>query len=120
MFRSAIVLTGLLLFVISAASTSFAADTKQVYDFYCAQCHGLTGKGDGANVTDDMATTPRDFSNKADMNKLTDKDVRSAIADGGPAVGKSAVMPPWSKTLTDSEIDGLVKHIRKLCKCKGK
>jgi len=120
MFRLAIVLTGLCLFIISSAASSFASDVKVVYDFYCAQCHGEGGKGDGVNVTKDMATTPRNFTNAADMNKLSDKDLRSAIADGGPAVGKSAIMPPWSKTLTDKEIDALVKHIRVLCKCKGK
>jgi len=27
-------------------------------------------------------------------------------------------MPPWGDTFTDNEIKDLVKHLRKLCKCK--
>lgn len=35
------------------------------------------------------------------------------------AASKSALIPPWGKTLTDKEVDGLVKHLRHLCQCKG-
>ena len=41
------------------------------------------------------------------------------ILDGGPAVSKSAMMPPWSKTLSEAEVDGLIQHLRKLCGCEG-
>jgi hypothetical protein len=30
------------------------------------------------------------------------------------------MMPPWGKTLTKDEVDALIKHLRVLCKCKGK
>jgi hypothetical protein len=29
-------------------------------------------------------------------------------------------MPPWGKTLSDGDVDGLVKLLRKFCNCKGK
>ncbi len=97
-----------------------AADIEKVFKFYCAQCHGVDGKGKGPNVTKDFATNPRNFTDPEEMNKLTDGDMKTAIMDGGPAVSKSELMPPWSKTLTEEEVDGLVTHIRKLCGCEGK
>ena len=54
------------------------------------------------------------------MNKLTDADIKNMILDGGPSASKSPMMPPWSKTLTEEEVDGLVKKLRTLCNCKGK
>ncbi|VAX11313.1 hypothetical protein MNBD_GAMMA26-887 [hydrothermal vent metagenome] len=118
--RITILTTLLLVFGFAAASSAQADDVKKTFDFYCAQCHGLDGKGKGPNVTKDFATTPRNFADPKEMNKLTDADVRTAIKDGGPAVSKSELMPPWGMSLTDEEMDGLVGYIRKLCQCKGK
>jgi cytochrome c oxidase cbb3-type subunit III len=97
-----------------------AAETEKVFKFYCAQCHGLTGKGDGPNVTKDFPVSPRNFTNAKEMNKLSDADLKNVIMDGGPSVSKSPMMPPWGKTLSGAEVDGLIKHLRALCKCKGK
>ena len=51
-----------------------ASGAEQVYKFYCAQCHGLTGKGDGPNVTKDFPVSPRNFANAKEMDKLSDAD----------------------------------------------
>ncbi len=97
-----------------------AADDKQLYEFYCAQCHGLTGKGDGPNVTKDFKTDPRDFTSVVDMEKLSDADIKNVIMDGGAAVSKSELMPPWGATIAEADIDKLAAYVRKLCKCKAK
>jgi mono/diheme cytochrome c family protein len=97
-----------------------ASETEKVFKFYCAQCHGLEGKGDGPNVTKDFPVSPRNFTNAAEMNKLSDADLKNVIMDGGPSVSKSPMMPPWGKTLTPEQVDGLIKHLRTLCNCKGK
>ena len=94
-----------------------AADGEQLYQFYCAQCHGIGGKGDGPNVTKSMPVTPRNFTKAAEMNKLSDADLRNVINDGGPALSKSPMMPPWSKTLDKAQVEAIVGHIRKLCNC---
>lgn len=98
----------------------YAADAEQLFKFYCAQCHGLEGKGNGPNVTESFATDPRDFTDRAEMEKLSDADIKNVILDGGPSASKSELMPPWSKTLTEEEVDTLVSYIRKLCKCQAK
>jgi cytochrome c oxidase cbb3-type subunit III len=103
-----------------AVTPATAAEDVKVFEFYCAQCHGLTGKGDGPNVTKDFPVSPRNFTNAKEMDKLSDADLKNVIMDGGPSVSKSPMMPPWNKTLSDAEVDGLVKQLRVLCKCKGK
>ena len=110
-------LIGLALWVPTGA---LAADAETTFKFYCAQCHGLTGEGDGPNVTKNFPVSPRNFTNAKEMNKLSDADIKNVVLDGGPAASKSPMMPPWGKTLTGPQVDGLVKHLRKLCKCKGK
>ena len=71
-------------------------------------------------MTKDFPVSPRNFTNAKEMNKLTDADIKNVILDGGPAASKSPMMPPWSKTLTEAEVDALVGHLRELCACKGK
>jgi len=105
---------------LSGASQAADEGTKQLFDFYCAQCHGTGGKGDGPNVTDDFPVNPRNFTKKDEMNKLTDADIKNVILKGGPVASKSPMMPPWGKTLSTGEIDSLVVYLRELCQCKGK
>jgi mono/diheme cytochrome c family protein len=113
--------TALLVFSFSSSPLRAAdADTKQLFNFYCAQCHGTGGKGDGPNVTDDFPVNPRNFTKKDEMNKLTDADIKNVILKGGPVASKSPMMPPWGKTLSDEEVDSLVLYVRELCQCKGK
>ena len=104
---------GLALGVVGSAQ---AADAKQVYEFYCAQCHGVNGDGKGINVTKDFATDPRNFTVGAEMSKRTDADIVGVIKDGGPSISKSSLMPPWGATLTKEEVDGLLAYIRKFAK----
>ncbi len=87
------------------------------YRVYCMQCHGISGKGSGINSRD-MEVPPRNHSDSKYLKTRTDVELFKAVKEGGAAISKSALMPPWGKTLSDAEIDGLVKHIRKLCKCK--
>ena len=116
-----IILAGALLSgVLGFAANAGAADADKLFKFYCAQCHGLNGDGKGPNVTETFPVTPRAFNNAAEMNKLTDADVRNVIREGGPIGGKSEMMPPWGKTLTDEEIEALVGKLRSLCQCEGK
>src|SRR5574337_887015 len=107
------------LFTLCALS-AYAATAEENYRFYCAQCHGLEGRGDGPNATKSQPVSPRDHTSAAEMNKLTDEDILNSITDGGAATSKSTLMPPFGKTLTKPEIAALKDYLRKLCKCKGK
>ncbi|OGS94254.1 MAG: hypothetical protein A3G79_00995 [Gallionellales bacterium RIFCSPLOWO2_12_FULL_57_18] len=116
MSRFVITTTLALGLALGAVGSAQAADNKQVFDFYCAQCHGVNGDGKGINVTKDFATDPRNFTIAADMSKRSDDDIRTVIKDGGPAISKSPLMPPWGATLTAAEVDGLLAYIRKMAK----
>jgi mono/diheme cytochrome c family protein len=96
------------------------AEAEQLFKFYCAQCHGLEGKGDGPNISKEFPVDPRNFTESAEMEKLSDADIKNVVMDGGPSASKSPMMPPWGKTLTEEEVDALVKYLRKLCNCTGK
>ncbi len=84
----------------------------------CAQCHGVRGNGAGINKAD-MPVAPRKHTNTAEMARLKDSDLYDAISQGGIAVGKSTLMPPWSGIMTDTEIKEMVAYLRELCHCKG-
>lgn len=117
MKKSIVAIFSLMMVMSIGKGTSYAVSAEENYKWYCSQCHGLSGKGDGINVTKDMAVTPRNHASAADMSKLSDADLTNAIADGGPANSKSPLMPPFGKTLTSDEIKDLVSYLRKLCNC---
>lgn len=106
-----------LLTVTVAPSIATAASASDNYRFYCAQCHGLEGLGDGPNATRNQPVEPRDHTSAYEMGKLTDEDIGYVIRDGGVATSKSTLMPPFGATLSEEEIAELVVHIRKLCNC---
>jgi cytochrome c oxidase cbb3-type subunit 3 len=108
-----------LFFAVSSTMVQ-AATAKENYDYYCTQCHGAKGKGDGINATDEMPVSPRNHTDPKEMGKLTSEDVYFAIKDGGKSVGKSSLMPRWGNTINDDEIKDLVKYLSTLCKCKYK
>ena len=107
----------------SAAPPSQAADSakgQEVYNTYCALCHGPTGLGDGVGA-EALDPKPRDLSSAEILEGYTDEYLVNVIANGGMAVGKSPAMPPWSGIVSPEDIDNVVAHIRQnLCKCEYK
>ena len=99
------------------AAGALAASADENYRFYCSQCHGLEGKGDGPNATESQPVSPRDHTSAYEMKKISDPELISVIRDGGAATSKSTLMPPFGKTLTEKEIRDLKDYLRKLCKC---
>ena len=104
---------------VAAATAAPAASPVLNYRFYCAQCHGLTGRGDGPNATRHQPVAPRDFTSGSEMSILTDAEIILAIEHGGAATAKSTLMPPFVSTLTGKEIVELKDYLRRLCRCTG-
>lgn len=97
-----------------------AAKGRQVYDTYCALCHGPTGKGDGPGAAA-LEPKPRDLSSAELMQGKTDENLVNVITNGGAAAGLSAAMPPWNGVISAEDIQNVVAHIRQnLCKCQYK
>jgi len=97
-----------------AAPTS-PSSGKEMYQAYCAACHGETGAGDGFNAFN-LDPHPRDLSAPDFQKKKSDADLADAIRRGGSGVGLSALMPPWGHTLSDRQVGELVLYIRTLSK----
>ena len=94
-----------------------AAEGKALYMHWCAQCHGLEGRGDGVNSTLDMSINPRDHTDPTFMSTRSDEQFADIILGGGTRGAKSPLMPPWEATLTKEEVDAMVAYLRELCDC---
>ena len=122
MVKALMLLGGLICsLAISAEGASvLAGSAEENYRLYCVQCHGTLGNGEGINQTaGGLTVSPRNHTSAKHMSELSDDELRLAIAEGGDAVQKSDLMPPWGKTLSAEAIDQLVHHLRTLCKCEG-
>lgn len=84
-----------------AATPAFAEDipaaaqeeAKSIFAMRCATCHGAGGHGDGAAAIA-MNPKPRSFADAEWQKSVTDQQIEQIIVGGGPATGKSPLMPP--------------------------
>lgn len=99
----------------AAEDPKYQASAK-LYDTYCAQCHGVQRNGKGVN-TAALSVQPRDHSDTKGMSSIPLDELTKAIREGGAAVNKSALMPPWSSVLSDAQITDMVAYLRHVCRC---
>ena len=92
--------------------------TRKTYQWYCAQCHGIEGKGDGINAKF-LTVPPRNHTKAAYLETRTDKQLFKAIKFGGLSVGRAPCMPAWGHTIDEKTIHQLVLYIRELCQCEA-
>ena len=92
------------------------AKTRETYQWYCAQCHGVKGKGNGINAPH-TAVPPRDHTKAPYLETRSDEQLFHVIKFGGLAGGRAPCMPRWGHTLDDDTIHSLVNYIRELCGC---
>jgi cytochrome c oxidase cbb3-type subunit 3 len=116
--KSTNILMGMFLPLALMASTSGHAKERAEdnYKTYCTQCHGSQGNGKGIN-TRDMSVQPRDHTDAKAMSARSDQDLTKVIKEGGLAINKSVLMPPWGSVFSDEEVADLVQYLRTLCKC---
>ena len=87
------------------------AQGARVFQAECVWCHAdatPAGPSNRSNVT----PTPPLFSDGATLNPLNDQFLQNIVTLGGSAMGKSAMMPPWGRTLTADEIRAVIAYIR--------
>jgi mono/diheme cytochrome c family protein len=89
-----------------------AGEARKIFASRCSTCHGATGRGDGAAAIS-MRPPPRNYSDPAWQKSVTDAELAAIIVGGGPAVGKSSLMPPANDLRDRPEVvTELVKLIR--------
>jgi mono/diheme cytochrome c family protein len=85
---------------------------KQLNDLYCSRCHDQESSAERVSNFDNLVAKPHAFADGAFLNKMSDADLLSIIQHGGPAIGKSAEMPPYGRTLKKSDVAALAAYIR--------
>ena len=95
----------------SAESADIEAG-KALYEQRCAPCHGPDGKANTPTAKA-LQPPPADHTDGAYMNALSNEHLFRVIKEGGPAVGKSPIMPPQID-LKDDQLQNLVTFIRTL------
>jgi len=87
------------------------AEGKRVFYQQCVWCHADStpaGPSNRSNISPD----PPLMNDGTILNGESDASLHKVIASGGRAVGKSAMMPPYGASLTDSEIDDVIGYMR--------
>ena len=85
----------------------------RLYGKYCAPCHGVNGKGDGTYFATGLQPRPADFTDREFMEVRTDQDLFRVISGGSTSVGRSNLCPPWGYTFNETEIEYLIRYIRR-------
>jgi len=84
----------------------------QLDNKYCARCHNPESSAERVSNYDNLEVKPHSFTEGDTLNKMTDADLTAIISHGGPALNKSALMPPYGYTLSKAEIEALIAYIR--------
>lgn len=104
------------LLLLPLRSVSGASSAKQNFEWYCAQCHGLGGGGDGINSVPELPVGPMNLTNPEEIKKFSDEQIIKTVTHGGPTNTLDSLMPPWGNTLTAAEIKALMRYVRTLCR----
>jgi len=100
------------------APSAVSAKTRETYQWYCTQCHGVEGKGNGINAQW-VTVPPRNHTKAYYLETRSDQELFDTIKFGGLAMGRAPCMPAWGHTLDDTAIRLLVRYIRELCHCEA-
>ncbi|MGA3034805.1 MAG: cytochrome c [Terracidiphilus sp.] len=84
----------------------------QLDNKYCARCHNPESTPERVSNYDNLEVKPHPFTEGDTLNKMSDAELTAIISHGGPALSKSALMPPYGYTLSKTEIEALIAYIR--------
>ena len=79
---------------------------------YCSRCHDPESSPEQVSNYDNLEVKPDPFTEGDTLNKLSEDQLIAIVSHGGPALNKSALMPPYGDTLNKSEIEALISYIR--------
>lgn len=79
---------------------------------YCARCHDQESSPERVSNYDNLAVKPHAFTDGQTLNALSESDLTAIITHGGPALNRSALMPPYGTTLSKAEVQAVVAYIR--------
>jgi cbb3-type cytochrome c oxidase subunit III len=89
---------------------------KAVYDAHCVECHGGSGKGDGASAAY-LTPRPRDFTTGKYKIRSTETGTAPSDDDLIASVRRGlygTAMPGWDRILSAAEIGDVVQYVKSL------
>jgi mono/diheme cytochrome c family protein len=87
------------------------AQGKRIFYAQCVWCHSDTTPAGPSNRSN-VNPAPPLMNDGATLNKESDEYMRNIITLGGSAMGKSAMMPPYGKMLSDGDIRAVIAFTR--------
>ena len=81
-------------------------------DKYCSRCHDPESSPERVSNYDNLEVKPHPFTEGNTLNKMSDADLASIILHGGPALNRSALMPPYGNTLSAADVKALIAYTR--------
>ncbi len=87
------------------------AQGKRLFYEQCVWCHADSTPA-GPSNRNNLTPAPALMNDGNALNSLSDEYMQNIIALGGSAVGKSAMMPPWGRALTQEEIRAIIAYAR--------
>jgi mono/diheme cytochrome c family protein len=85
---------------------------RELNEKYCSRCHNSESSAERVSNHDNLSVPPHAFSDGATLNQFSSASLLAIISHGGAALGKSPEMPPYSPTLSASDINALAAYIR--------
>jgi mono/diheme cytochrome c family protein len=92
-------------------SDELLAAGRTAYRKYCIQCHGYSGRGDGASAAQ-LDPPPRDHTDAEVMDGIGDRTIAETVRHGGTGRGFPGM--PAFPHVSDEEISALVAYVRSL------
>jgi mono/diheme cytochrome c family protein len=84
---------------------------KRVFYLYCVWCHADASPAGPSNRSN-LTPVPALLNDGEKLNSESDEFMQNIITLGGSALGKSAMMPPYGKTLSPDEIKAVIAFTR--------
>jgi mono/diheme cytochrome c family protein len=84
----------------------------QLSEKHCVRCHDNESTAERVSNHDNLTVPPHALTDGGVLNPISDSNLVAVISHGGPALGQSAEMPPYTPTLSGADIDALVAYIR--------
>jgi mono/diheme cytochrome c family protein len=84
---------------------------KRVFYQYCVWCHADSTPAGPSNRSN-LTPIPPLMNDGEKLNSDSDEYMQNIVTLGGSALGKSAMMPPYGKTLNPNEISAVIAFTR--------
>ena len=86
-----------------AGGADAAARARELFAQRCVPCHGSSGQGDGP-ASASLDPKPRKYADKAWQASVNTAHIEKIVANGGPSVGKSPLMPAQADLASNSKL----------------